>query len=194
MTTVRGFLQLLDRKETNEKTREYYRLMIEELDRANEIITEFLSLAQNKLVELRSGSLNHVVRALEPMFKAQATRHTKNVVIQLGNIPDIELDEKEVRQLLLNLVSNGLDAVPINGTVVVTTYTEGEQVVLSVADNGCGIPAEVQERIGMPFVTSKEEGIGLGLSVCYSIARRHKAVIDVQTGDGGTEFKVRFKT
>ena len=65
---------------------------------------------------------------------------------------------------------------------------------MSVADNGCGIPEEVQERIGMPFVTSKEDGIGLGLSVCYSIARRHKATIDVQTGAAGTEFKVRFTT
>ena len=194
MTTVRGFLQLLDRKETNDKTREYYHLMIDELDRANQIISEFLSLAQNKLVKLRTGNLNHVIQALEPMFKAQATRHMKNIVINLGDIPSIELDEKEIRQLLLNLVSNGLDAVPANGNVLITTFTEGDQVVLSVADNGCGIPEEVQERIGMPFVTSKEDGIGLGLSVCYSIARRHKATIDVQTGAAGTEFKVRFTT
>ena len=72
------------------------------------------------------------------------------------------------------------------------TYQEGNQVILAVADNGCGIPEEVRDKIGTPFFTTKETGTGLGLSVCYSIVDRHNAQMTFDTGPDGTTFHVRF--
>lgn len=192
MTTVRGFLQLLGEKKDCLHYKEHYDLMIEELDRANSIITEFLSLAKNRLVQFKKNNLNSVILALEPLILADAYKTSHKVSTDLQKIPDLLLDEREIRQLVLNLVRNGLEAMPSGGTLLVKTFTEGEEVVLVVQDQGKGIEPEILEKIGTPFLTTKENGTGLGLAVCYSIATKHNAVIDVDTGPAGTTFCVRF--
>lgn len=80
----------------------------------------------------------------------------------------------------------------VGGTLTIRTYIEEEQVVLSVEDEGCGIHAEDLDKLGTPFFTTKQDGTGLGLANCYSIADRHNAKIDLKSGFGGTVFFVRF--
>jgi len=96
------------------------------------------------------------------------------------------LDEKEIRQMVMNLVNNGLDATPQGGKVTLFTCQHGDEVVLGVKDEGSGIPPEIIDQLGTPFVTTKEKGTGLGLTVCYSIAKRHHALIRVDTDQKGT--------
>ena len=76
---------------------------------------------------------------------------------------------------------------------MIRTFVENDKVVLSVEDEGNGISPEVLDKLGTPFTTTKSEGTGLGLAVCYSIAERHNAKIDIKTGLSGTTFYVRFK-
>lgn len=194
MTTVRGFLQMLSEKNDCTRYKEYFSLMIEELDRANSIITEFLSLAKNKPVEFKMQDLNRIVKVIMPLISADAMVTDNNIEVELGNIPKLLLDEKEIRQLLLNLVRNGLEAMPPGGALTIKTFCEGGEVVLAVTDHGKGIGPDVLEKIGTPFYTTKENGTGLGLAVCYSIAARHKAAVTVDTGPTGTTFYFRFGT
>ena len=193
MTTVRGFLQMLGRKTENSHNDEYFKLMIEELDRANSIISEFLSLAKNKSVDLKMQSINNIIDALYPLLQADAIINGKEIKLGLGEIPQLKLDEKEIRQLILNLVRNGLEAMPQATKLLISTFTEEDEVVLAIKDQGTGIPPEILDRLGTPFLTTKENGTGLGLAVCYSIANRHNAVVVPQTGPEGTTFFVRFK-
>lgn len=194
MTTVRGFLQMLGEKDGCAGYKEYFDLMIEELDRANSIITEFLSLAKNKAVEIKAQDLNRIVRVILPLISADALVTDHNIEVELGDIPMVLLDEKEIRQLILNLVRNGFEAMPRGGTLTIKTFSESGEAVLAVTDHGRGIEPDVLEKIGTPFFTTKENGTGLGLAVCYSIAARHKASITVDTGPTGTTFYVRFRT
>lgn len=193
MTTVRGFLQMLERKDEYVKHRGYFNLMIEELDRANSIITEYLSLARNRVVNFKVQNLNSIVEALSPLIMADAINSDKNIKFELGNTSDLFLDEREMRQLILNLVRNGLEAMSPGGILTVGTFMDGVDVVLSVQDQGSGIEPDVLDKIGDPFFTTKENGTGLGLSVCYSIAARHSATIEVKTSPTGTTFSVSFK-
>jgi len=193
MTTVRGFMQLLSSKREYMQDKEYFDLMIEELDRANSIITEFLSLAKNKTIELSKYNLNTIVKALLPLIQSDAIKTDKHFKVDLEEIPVLLLDEKEIRQIILNLVRNGLEAMPPGGKLVIKTYMEKEEVILSVKDEGKGIERDVLEKIGTPFFTTKDNGTGLGLAVCYSIAARHNAKIEIETGSKGTTFFVRFK-
>lgn len=192
MTTVRGYLQLFQRKQQFAEHAEQINTMIEELDRANSIITEFLSLAKNKAVNMKVGNLNTVIYALYPLLQADALRRGHEIGIELDSIPDSNFDENEIRQLILNLVRNGLEAMQQEGLVTIRTYTRGKWLILSVEDKGPGIQEEVLAKLGMPFVTTKEEGTGLGLPVCYRIAERHGAKISVKTGSDGTIFIIRF--
>lgn len=194
MTTVRGYLQLLAKKKNYSEEKPKFELMIEELDRANEIITEFLSLAKNKTAPLVAHDLNEVIRTLTPLLEADAASQSKSFRTQLHtNIPKVLLNTNEMRQLILNFVRNGLEATGVNGKVSILTYPEDDQVVLAIEDNGCGIPADVVKNLGTPFLSTKASGTGLGIPTSYNIVRRHSAKIEVSTEEGrGTTFYIKF--
>jgi signal transduction histidine kinase len=194
LTTVRGYLQVFLR---NSQFSQYFKqltTMIEELDRANSIITEFLSLAKNKTIDLHPDNINNVIIALAPLLQADALRMGHNLLIEFGILPEIVFDEKEIRQLLLNLVRNALEAMSPGGKAIIKTHLDRDWVVLTVEDNGPGISEELFNRLGIPFVTTKPNGFGLGLPVCFRIAQRHDANINIDTSTLGTTFEVRFST
>ncbi len=192
MTTVRGYLQLFQLKSQFSEFSSQLATMIEELDRANCIISEFLSLAKNKCVETKLVNINDTIQTLLPLFQAEAFQLGHEFVVQTGEVMDIRINEEELRQLLHNLVRNGLEAMPGSGRVTVSTYSDAGQTGFSVQDTGTGIAPQVMARLGIPFVTTKKNGTGIGLSTCYRIAERHHARIDVKTSGSGTTFFVIF--
>jgi len=192
ITTVRGFLQILQSRSDSAKNKEFMDLMISEIDRANAIITDFLSLAKANVDSTKMLNLNDIINRIYPMCQADAFNCNKEVLLDLGDLPELELNESEIRQLLLNLVRNGLEATPERGQVQIKTYLHGDSVVLAIKDEGTGIPPEVRDKIGTPFLTTKETGTGLGLAISIGIANRHNAKFDFVTGDCGTTFYVSF--
>ncbi|MBD0381321.1 response regulator [Paenibacillus sedimenti] len=191
MTTIRGFLQLFrDSKRKMEK--EYIHIMLEELDRANNIITEYLSLAKNKRTHQQMEHLNRIIETLQPLIQAEAVMSGKHVQFRLDDCPELSLDDKEIRQLILNMCMNGLEAMEAGSTLTVETCKEAKHVVLKISDEGTGIHEEHLEKLGRPFFTTKDHGTGLGLAICYSIAARHHAPIEVQSSSKGTTFLIRF--
>lgn len=192
MTTVRGFLQMLQLKSLDSEDCLYYNLMIEELDRANAIITEFLSVARGKGVDLKAQCLTTIISALHPMIHSQAVMKDLNLVIDMGNPPQLMLDENEIRQMVLNLAYNGLDSMNPGGTLTIGTRLDECEVTLYVRDQGSGIAPEHLDKIRTPFYTTKENGTGLGLPVCYSIAARHGARLEIDTGPRGTTISIHF--
>lgn len=192
LTTVRGYLQFFENKSGFAQYKDAVKLMIEELDRANSIITEFLSLAKNKRIDLRPDNLNKVLLAIRPMLEADAIRTGHDIEFDLQAIPDIQIDENEIRQLVINLVRNGLEAMSKSGRIIVRTAFAGDAVWLVVADSGIGIPPEVLEKLGTPFMTTKDTGSGLGLAVSYRIIERHQASVSFESSPSGTTVTVRF--
>ncbi|KUG02904.1 hypothetical protein ASZ90_019678 [hydrocarbon metagenome] len=194
MTAVRGYLQYLNNEESFDQYREMFELMIEEIDRGNSIITEFLLLARNKAVELEVSNINVIIEALYPLIKADAVSLDKNIKLELGDLEPLLLDNKEIRQLIMNLVRNGLEAMDPGGTVTIKTYNDSNDIILAVSDQGNGINNDIITKLGTPFLTTKDQGTGLGLPICYGIASRHNAGIEIQTSPKGTTFLVRFRT
>lgn len=192
MTTVRGFLQMLSQKPKFAEEKKYFDIMVNELDRANSIITEFLSLARNKPSDLEINNLNLIIEEMYPLIQADALNSNINLSLKVNTVPDIFLNKREIRQLILNLVKNGMEAMPKGGTVLIKTFTTEEQVVLAICDEGPGIDNAILDKLGTPFFTTKENGTGLGLATCYNIAERNNAKIDVETGPSGTTFYVKF--
>ncbi|KJR48456.1 Sporulation kinase [Desulfosporosinus sp. I2] len=192
MTTVKGFLQLLrDKQESKDK--EYFDLMIEELDRANCILSEFLSISKNKPTMFELHSINDIVTSTLPLVQADAQANDKLLTVELNNVPDLQLDIQEIRQLLLNLVRNGLEAMSSGGHLRIKTFFTNSEVVLVVSDEGKGIEQGILEKLGTPFFTTKEQGTGLGLAVCYGIISRHNGRISVETSPSGSTFNVYFE-
>ncbi|WP_094605728.1 Adaptive-response sensory-kinase SasA [Sporomusa silvacetica DSM 10669] len=193
MTTVRGYLQLFQLKDDFTKYYDHFSVMIDELDRANSIITEYLSLAKNKAVKMKIGNINDVIQSLQPLLQADASCRGHQLFTDLGRIPDNKFDEKEIRQMILNLVRNGFEAAQDCGEVTIRTYEQNGTIMVSIKDNGTGIPDEVMQKLGTPFLTTKDNGTGLGIPICYRIAERHGAKLLVDSASQGTTITVVFK-
>lgn len=192
MTTVRGFLQMMSEKEESAPFREYFELMLEELDRANTIISEYLSVARGQGAHFSPQNLNTIVEALYPLIMAEAVQSGCRVALSLSDIPITQADSNEIRQLLLNLVRNGLESMDNHGLLTIGTMMKNHKVVLWVKDQGGGINPAILNDLGQPFFTTKASGTGLGLAVCYRIAVRHHAEIEIDTSPQGTTFLVSF--
>lgn len=192
ITCVRGLLQMVKDNEHHNSQVQLFDLMIEELDRANSIITQFLSLSKNKELDFKQHNLNSILQNIYPLLLAEALEKNKSLKLELGEITSIELDEQEIRQLIYNLVRNGFEAMSPGGKLLIRTYMKDEYIIMAVQDQGPGIKADDMEKIGSPFFTTKDNGTGLGLSVCYNIAAHHNASIEIETGTTGTTFFVQF--
>ncbi|MHB1418636.1 MAG: PAS domain S-box protein [Bacillota bacterium] len=192
MTTVRGFLQMLKEKEGCLPYREYFDLMISELDRSDSLIRDFLSLAKTGTMKREIRNLNEMIEKVSPLIHSDSLNSGKSVVLDLNPTTDLLLDEKEIHQLVFNLARNGLESMPGGGKLLIKTFQEKEEVILVIRDEGHGINPGILDKIGTPFVTTKESGTGLGLAVCYGIAKRNDADINFETGPTGTSFYVKF--
>jgi signal transduction histidine kinase len=192
LTTVRGYLQYFSLKEDLLPLQSQFQLLIDELDRANSIITEFLSMAHNKVIKLHECSLNTLIRELQPLIQSVAQLRGLSVEFDLKNVPNIYVDAKEIKQLVLNITQNGLEAMESEGCLFIKTDVEENNIRLLIIDQGVGIAPDLMPKIGTPFFTTKETGTGLGLAVCYSIAHRHQAKIDFESCAGCTRCIIRF--
>jgi PAS domain S-box-containing protein len=193
LTTIRGFMQFLSIKKDLSHCKEYFDLTIQELDQINSIMSELILLAGSKSVDFTRNNLNILISELLPSIKADGMVMNKEIDVDLGDIPDIYMDEKEMKQLVSNLAKNGIESMEGKGILKISTYIDNGEVVLSVQDRGKGMNAEMLKKIGTPFFSTKDTGTGLGLAICYSIAERHRAVIAIESSSKGTTFLVKFK-
>lgn len=192
LTTIKGFLQLLRNKPEHANEHLYFHTMLEEIERANSIITEYLSLAKHKIAQFRPHCMNEIIRQLYPLVQATASASCQDIRLDLALVPQMEMDEKEIRQLLHNLIRNGLEAMDENQVLTIRTRSEEGTVVLEVEDEGPGFTQDVLHTAGTPFVTTKEKGTGLGLSICYSIVERHEGQLVIQSSPGRTLITIRL--
>ncbi|WP_051217237.1 sensor histidine kinase [Paenibacillus assamensis] len=192
LTTVRGFLQLLRNKPEHEHEHVYFDTMMDEIIRANTIITEYLTLAQHKIVEFQPKSINDIIEHIYPLVQATATVNCQHIELDLKALPYIMLDEKEIRQLLHNIIRNGLEAMEANKVLRIRTKYEGSNVILEVEDEGTGFDPSVLQQAGTPFITTKETGTGLGLAICYSIVQRHGGTMNFHSQPGCTIVSITF--
>ncbi|MCC6964162.1 MAG: GAF domain-containing protein [candidate division Zixibacteria bacterium] len=149
--------------------------------------------------ELVNYNVNHLIDDLLFTIKSQQRFKRVGFVVRMSpEIPDIEIDVGQIQQVFLNLLYNAADALD-GGTgkseIVLTTRREGDFVVATVRDSGCGIPTENLEKVFEPHFSTKQHGHGLGLSNCKRIVENHGGQISVQSKVGEyTEFKVTLPT
>ncbi|OMD58490.1 hypothetical protein BSK62_28500 [Paenibacillus odorifer] len=193
MAVVRGFLQLMREKSAQELD-SYYQIVMEELDRANSIINDFLSLAQSRVSDKEKVLLHHIIEEVSPLLWADANLRGQSVELKLSpSLHELELNVREIKQLILNLGRNGMEAMGPKGVLTLETRSTHDKVELIVTDSGVGMSESQREKLFLPFFTTKIQGTGLGLSLCLSIVERHNGKINVESVEGeGTVFTISF--
>jgi len=185
---------LLDESSPDAETREDLQLIAEQADRCKKIVAGLLHFArQNRVIRAEADVCEMVDRLLK-VFQIPA-----NVSLRVThdlNDPIARIDRDQLGQVLTNLVSNAIGAMPNGGKLTVHTTGDDESVSIAVTDTGCGIPEENRNKIFEPFFTTKHigKGTGLGLAVSYGIVKMHRGDIQVEsnadpdTGPTGTTF------
>ncbi len=180
------------------------RIVLERVQRAAldgaETVKRLHSFARSREALAESVDLSTLVAEVAELMRPswEALSQQKGVPVQLvvetGAVPSVFGNAAELREVLVNLVQNALDAMPEGGTVRLQTRATDREVVVTVADTGVGMPPRVRSRIFDPFFTTKgAKGSGLGLSVAYTIVARHKGQITVDSEEGrGTTFTLRL--
>lgn len=194
MQTARGFLQLLDDPELPERKKQYIRLSIEELDRANGIITDLLSMAKPSTEGSRVVDAGAEARRVLNLIEPYAQTHNVQLTTRLEDGCLMLAHPQKLNQLLLNLLKNAIESMPDGGALDLTCWTTRDgKVEFVVKDEGIGMSKEQIAKLGSPFYSLKENGTGLGLMVCFQIIRQFDGEVQVTSErNAGTTFTLQF--
>jgi len=195
MTTLRSFLQIL-LQEFAPDTRgyEYCSLMIDEIDRANSIIKEFLLLTKPAAPLMQTVQLHNILDEIFLLIESKSLLENvelcKNYV---PSLPPVEADPAQIKQVFLNIATNAIQAMPAGGRLTISTETRDNLAVVRFTDTGCGLDETQVSKIFDPFYTTKEEGTGLGLTISYRIIENHWGRIYVESiPQKGTTFTIEL--
>ncbi|WP_027086071.1 ATP-binding protein [Cohnella panacarvi] len=174
LTALKGFTQLLYKDA--DRNRNYYEMMLVELERINYIVGEFVLLSKpNQWKAIVPSCMYRMLGDIIPIMESQAIITNVSIHVDRSeNLPDVRCDINQIKQVLINLMKNGIEAMPDGGNLHIRAWHDRSgYVVIEVEDQGGGIPQEVIKRLGEPFYTTKQSGTGLGLTVCFKIIQAH---------------------
>jgi signal transduction histidine kinase len=173
-------------KGSGDEARSLIRSVLKELDRLNDIVSEYLQFSRFPKPQLKRGHVDGVIHDV-----AQSLKLPESVQVELHLMspsPEVWLDDRLLRQVLDNLARNGLEAMEGPGTLRFETDVVDRFLVIRVTDTGCGIPPEVQPKLFEPFFTTKPQGTGLGLATSQQIVFEHNGhlMVESRPGEGST--------
>ena len=176
------------------KVRENLLIIKEEVERLNRIVMDFLFAVRPMNAELEYDNLNRVVRELLDFMKFELEEAGISLELELAEPgPQILMDERYMKQAVLNILKNAISAMPKGGILRVETSQRGNELRLKVSDTGVGIPDENMGKIFEPYFTTKDFGSGLGLTLVYKIVKEHMGDIEVNSKVGeGTTITLSF--
>lgn len=188
--------QPLDANDPRAIVRQYLRMIQTEAFRCKEITEKLLDFSRMGHVKRQTADLGELVQGVIDMLSHLGKYHDKHLLLDCRTPSLVWCNPQEVKQVVLNLLTNGLDCVDEGGTVRVELTERDGQAEMIVSDNGCGMTPEVLEQLFEPFFTRRRggQGTGLGLSIVYRIVADHEGSIEVHSdGPGqGSQFRVRF--
>ncbi|MHB8124141.1 MAG: ATP-binding protein [Desulfitobacteriaceae bacterium] len=187
LTSVRGFIQLLQPELAKSPKKEYLNIMLDELDRVNGVITDFLNSTKPTLPKRYQVEMPALLEEIQILTECEALLLEINLHFFCpAEIPSLHIDKDQIKQVLLNIIKNAFDAVGPRGKVEVTAQWQAGSPMVSiiVQDNGVGMDQQTMARIYDPFFTTKESGTGLGMAVTHQIIRNHGGEIKVNSVPG----------
>jgi signal transduction histidine kinase len=195
-------LQILKRNFSDDATfSKYIDTALQGVDRISRIIEVTLNFSRQSTPDMKFHNLNNLIPTSLELVSSVLKRKDIKVEVKLDEkLPEVNIDNKQMQQVLINLLTNAADAIKLKGKIAITTYiekglrkNEGDFIVIAITDNGEGIPPDDLPKIFNPFFTRKPDGTGLGLPITQRIVYQHQGIIDVESiVNKGTTFYVKL--
>lgn len=191
LASLKGFTQL--QREKHKEDEFQYSIMEQEIDRIDSILNDLLVIGKPKHINVAQCKLKELIEYIVSI--TEQSEQGKNIVIELKmdeSFPLIECDEKQMKQVFLNLIKNGLESMPEGGKLSIEgSQVADDKVSIRICDEGCGIPADIKEKLFQPFFTTKDYGTGLGLMVSNKIIEDHHGRIEIESNErNGTKVEI----
>ncbi|BAB05639.1 two-component sensor histidine kinase [Halalkalibacterium halodurans C-125] len=193
LTPIIGFVNLLkNESHLDEKAKQYLRIMSDELERVRKLVNDFVIVSKPEPPELKKTSLHTLVEQVIRFMESQGSLHNVQMEVNhsIDETDELLVDASQMKQVLINLLTNAMDAMERGGTIRVETGKDlgNGMFSIKVQDEGCGMSEDQLNQLFNPFFTTKDDGLGLGLSICYRIIKNHGGTINVvsQQGEGST--------
>ncbi|MFJ7828299.1 ATP-binding protein [Psychrobacillus sp. NPDC096623] len=194
MTTVQGFLQLMSSDpQLQQNYKNYIDISLKELNDAQSIINDYLSLAKPHTEGFCNINLSTEVKNVVSLINSYT--NIKNIRIE-SSIQDslyMNGNKVELKQILVNIMKNGIEAMEENGLLTIRLYSKLEEIFIEITDTGSGMTKEQVQKMGTPFYSTKEKGTGVGLTISYQLIHAMKGKVEIDSECGvGTKFTIRF--
>jgi two-component system sensor histidine kinase AtoS len=186
LTSIRGFVQYLQGSTEPGEWQEYGNIIIREVDGLNRIVSELLDLVRSQPLNTTPTDINRLVEETLLLARDSASNRRMAFVLVLAEqLPQVEIDRGQIKQVLLNIIINAIQSITEQGEIRIVTAAHGERgVSLCVSDNGCGISTTVRDRIFDPFFSTKPTGTGLGMAIARRIIESHHGRIEIESVEG----------
>ncbi|MDR4945626.1 ATP-binding protein [Neobacillus cucumis] len=184
LAALKGFTQFqLEKYQINNN---YFPIMIEEIDRINTIVDDLMYLSRPKKIKFEKASIEEIIAYTLSITQQQAERQGVTVeIIIAGPLPPLDCDEKQLKQVFINLMKNAIESMPNGGSILihvnVVVIESQQRLSISIQDKGMGIADENILNLGEPFFTTKKDGTGLGLMVTKQIIKDHSGEIKIES-------------
>jgi two-component system, sporulation sensor kinase B len=192
MQVVRGFLQLLDEPDLSETKKGYIKISIEELDRTNEIINDYLSIGKPSITNSEKIEVGYQLRRVINLIQSYSQNSNVEMKLDIVTHGWIMANPQKLNQCLINILKNAIEAMPNGGVIWITcTKSSNDYIKINIKDQGIGMTKEQMDRLGSPYYSLKENGTGLGMMVSYQIIHTFGGKIQVKSElNKGTEFTI----
>lgn len=185
------FLTMLSEGRTKTKEKKYVEFIRYGIQTIDRIINNILSYTRPKTLALREEKIGKVVEEILDFMKPSIESRNISVVCNVEYEGTLFFDPDMVKLVIMNFISNAIDAIKGKGIIKIDIKEEQKNVILSITDNGSGMTEEVRKNIFNPFFTTKDKGVGLGLFIVHNIVQAHNGYIEVDSTEGaGTTFSV----
>ncbi|HEY2420626.1 MAG TPA: PAS domain S-box protein [Neobacillus sp.] len=197
LTSLKGFSKLLKSTAEKEKQEDYLAIIMNELDRIDMIVNEFMSLAKPQAIQFERVNLIAILESTANMLHPQALLNDVQIK---SNFPkeDIEIlcSPNQLKQVFVNFIKNAIESMPDGGSVYINVQRmDNKKIMVSIADEGVGIDTDLLKFLGTPFYTTKDKGIGLGLTVSNKIIQEHNGAMEIESQiEIGTTIKVSLNS
>jgi len=193
--SIKGSIEILESEfPRDHPKREFIDIIKEETVRLNTIVAEFLKFARPAKPSIQSVCLSELIDSTLTLLRKEAEGARISLEVHHdSSIPTVHLDPDQIRQVLLNIVLNGIQAMPEGGKLELTSFYQPQDnlVLIQVSDSGNGVPPGDLDHLFDPFYTTKPHGTGLGLSISYQLVRNHQGSLVVRRNDeGGLTFGI----
>lgn len=188
LTAIKGFVQLLKR---DDQSQEYLTVIESEINRMENILSEFLLLGKPRKNFLCQVQIKDVITHVVTLLHSQAHLYKIELQLEIENdLPYIIGNETQLKQVFINLLKNAIESMETAGCIYCTVKRDLHHIVVEIKDQGPGIPEEKLKKLGSPFYSTKEKGTGLGLMISFLIIEEHKGSLQFSSTPSGTTVKV----